>query len=353
MRQTLFRIWLEHPWAGWTMGDDHLPLLGACWLWLIGGSLYFLYHVIRHHKQVYRDWSNWITWGVGFLVLSLNSRLGLLPESMPVFGYGAMVLLGFVSAMIFTTRRAKAIGMNPETIVDLAFWLLVSGVAGGRIAYLLQYGKELFFSSDMTLLEKLYAAVNLSEGGLVLIGALVGGALGMFLFCARRKLNGLDLADLIMPAVFIGIGFGRLGCLLNGCCFGDRCDLPWAITFPEGSVTYSILVERGFVAEGAPATIPLHPTQIYSSIDGFILAIVTGVYYWYRRYPGDVLALGCILYPITRFLMEFLRADEMGQLGTGLTISQLYSLGILVFGILLLATGPLRARPGSFQRVST
>src|SRR5690606_42000850 len=72
---------------------------------------------------------------------------------------------------------------------------------------------------------------------------------------------------LFRSAVFIGVGFGRIGCLLNGCCFGDRCELPWGIQFPAGSVPFDVLVSRGFLTPDVMATFPLHPTQIYSSID--------------------------------------------------------------------------------------
>ncbi|SFI19462.1 prolipoprotein diacylglyceryl transferase [Planctomicrobium piriforme] len=341
MRQTLFRIALDHPWSGWFTPPGGLPQLGICWVWLIVCAGWLLYHAIRGHWALLRDPVVWLKAGVGLIGFSLIHYLGFVPASVPVFGYGMMVLLGFVAGLTFSYYRAKAVGYDPEIIVDAAFWILISGVAGGRLAFLIQYWNEVFVPG-MPLSQALFRAINLSEGGLVLLGALVGGGLGVFTYFYLRKLSVFEFADLLMPAVFIGVGFGRIGCLLNGCCFGDRCELPWAIHFPAGSVTFDVLASRGFLAEGALWTMPLHPTQIYSSIDGFVLAFVTAVYYWYRKHPGDVLALGCMLYSITRFFIEFLRADEMGQLGTGLTISQLYSIGIFLLGLILMLTGPLR-----------
>jgi phosphatidylglycerol:prolipoprotein diacylglycerol transferase len=270
----------------------------------------------------------------GFLLIGLFGPQ--LPVSyLPVFGYGALVLCGFLGGLMFAQHRAKQVGLDPELFVDLSFWLLVSGVGGARLAYLVQYRDQLF-AEVRSPFEALFAVINLANGGLVLIGGLVGGTVGFFAFCARRRLNSMLIADVITPSVFIGIGFGRIGCLLNGCCFGDRCELPWGIVFPAGSTTFDTLVARGFVDPAASGTFPLHPTQIYSSINGFILAVVTAHYFWYRRRHGDVFALGLILYPIARFMLETIRADEMGQLGTGLTISQLYCLGILTAGIILL-----------------
>ena len=342
MRQTLFRIWLERPWAGWTPQPEGPPFLGAGWVWLVLVAGFVIWSLIKNRSAL-TEISSWVPLAGVYLALSLGS-FGVGPASLPVFGYGMMVLIGFLSALTFARARARAAKFDPELITDLATWLLLAGVGGGRLAYLLQYG-DVVFGRAASPADAFFQAINLAQGGLVLIGALVGGTIGFFAFCYRREINPFAFADIIIPAVFIGIGFGRIGCLMNGCCFGDLCDLPWlAIRFPPESLTFQILVDRGFVAPDAAATIPLHPTQIYSSINGFVLAIVTGTFFWYRRYPGDVFALACILYPVTRILLEFLRSDEKGQLGTMFTISQWYSVGILTLGVLLLVAGPWRSR---------
>lgn len=341
MRQILFRIWLDRPWAGWTDVPNDLPHLGVCWVILFVAATYAAVFWLLGKRDLLREPGTWLTWGIALILFSLLGGKGWLPASVPVFGYGMMVLLGFISGIWFSWTRARSVGRDPELILDLSTWLLLFGIAGGRLAYLVQYADHAF-RGVQNLPQALFAIVNLSEGGLVLIGGLAGGLLGFVLFCWKRQQDPFDLADLIIPAVFLGIGFGRLGCLLNGCCFGDRCELPWGITFPQGSVTFQILVERGFLDPGAARTIPLHPTQIYSALDGFILFIVTATFYWHRRSRGSVFGLGCLLYSLTRFQIEFLRADEMGQLGTGLTISQIYCLGILVLGLTLMATAGWR-----------
>ena len=236
----------------------------------------------------------------------------------------------------------------------MAFWVLVCGIAGARLWYLSQYHEEVFANKQG--LELLFAAVNLSKGGIVLYGSLLGGTAAFFWFCWKHQQSALKLADVIMPSVFIGVGFGRIGCLLNGCCYGDRCEQPWGIVFPHMSVPWQELVHRGFLDETANATFALHPTQIYSSINAFLLAGVLAAYFPRRRHTGEVFALGCVLYPITRFVIEFLRADEMGQFRTGLTISQLASLGIALAGAVMLfvltrrdvvATGTRQAEPAA------
>ena len=138
---------------------------------------------------------------------------------------------------------------------------------------------------------------------------------------------------MITPSVFVGIGFGRIGCLLNGCCFGDYCPLPWGIEFPAGSGPFSALVYRGFLPPDALHTPPLHPTQIYSAVDGFLLAAVTLWYTPMRRIAGDVFCVGLILSSITRFMIEFIRGDEYGQWGTTFTISQWISAALFFLGV--------------------
>ena len=273
-------------------------------------------------------------WG-GAIFASVLVLPAIGPASLPIFGYGMMVLIGFVSGLWLSRLRAKRIGLDPEILSDMSFWLLVSGVSGGRLAYLGQYWRQIF-AKCQTAPDYVKAAVNLSEGGLVLIGALVGGAVGFFLLCRMRKLPPMLMVDVIMPGVFVGVGFGRIGCLLNGCCFGDPCNLPWAIQFPQGSVPWLDLVNRQLLDPATKFTMPLHPTQIYSSIDGFLLGAILWNLFPLRARNGQLLGMGCMMYACTRFLIEIIRNDEPGRFGTWLTISQWYSIGLFVIGAALL-----------------
>ena len=105
--------------------------------------------------------------------------------------------------------------------------------------------------------------------------------------------------------------------------------VPWAVQFPSHSATFDSMVEKHLVDASAACTPPLHPTQIYSSIDGFMIAAITAWYFGRRRRNGEVLAVALMIYPVTRFCLELLRADEVGQLKTSLTTAQFVS--ILLF----------------------
>jgi phosphatidylglycerol:prolipoprotein diacylglycerol transferase len=248
MRQVLFRI----PWEGVPLGGFTLPVFGwglllLAWAGLAAWSLY----------DARRQTGRWMPPDVLSIVLWVMVALGiiqapqfgpkLVPEGLPLFGYGAMLLAGFSAAVWLARERAAVEALPAGTIGDLAVWLFLPGILGARIFFLIQYGHQVF-ANKQTLFEILWAAVNLSEGGIVLYGGVMGGAIGYFTFCHLRKLPPLTLADVITPSVFVGIGFGRIGCLLNGCCFGDKCELPWCITFPAQSVPWWALVQRGFLA---------------------------------------------------------------------------------------------------------
>jgi len=340
MRQTLIYILLKHPFAfGERNLQDGVPGFGLTWVLLAAFVVWLTVQWVRD-KGLSKDAKQSLyMWG-GAILVSIFVLPAIGPSHLPIFGYGMMVLVGFLSGLWLARLRAKRIGLDPEVLSDMSFWLLLSGVAGARLAHLGQYWR-VTYAQCHSLLSYLVATVDLTKGGLVLIGGLVGGCIGFFLFCRSRKLPALLIVDVIMPSVFLGIGFGRIGCLLNGCCFGDPCDLPWAIQFPKGSVPWMELAERGLLKPDAnnvmPAfTMPLHPTQIYSSIDGFMLCTILWNLYPLRIRNGQLLAIGCMMYSVTRFLIEIIRNDEPGRFGTSLTISQWYSMGIFVIGTTLL-----------------
>lgn len=333
MRQVLFRI----PWDGIPWGTFRVPVFGVGLLlcFWVGFGVWTLWQTRQKvGRWVAPDVFSASLWFAVALALVWAPTYGprIAPDGVPLFGYGAMLLLGLVAAVVLAERRARHAGFSPEMIWDLAVWLFLAGIAGARLFYIVQYA-SLVYAGRKTAGEIVWATFNLSEGGIVLYGAVVGGAIAHFLFCHLRKLPALEVADLITPSIFLGIGFGRLGCLLNGCCYGDACELPWCFGFPAGSVPWQALVHRGFLPPDAPQTPPLHPTQLYSALDGFLLAGLTLWYTRFRRVPGDVLGLGLLIAPVTRFLIEYVRGDEFGQWGTSLTISQWISLGLLAVGL--------------------
>jgi phosphatidylglycerol:prolipoprotein diacylglycerol transferase len=243
-----------------------------------------------------------------------------------------MLFIAVTAGGWLAARRAVRHGLPADKIWDLVMCLFLSGIAGARLFYLIQYHDRVFenVSSPFGFL---YTVINLSNGGIVLYGGLIAAAVAYFVYCHVNRVRPLALLDIITPSIFLGIGFGRIGCFLNGCCYGDQSSLPWAVQFPRESATFGALVEKGIIQPDAVCTPPLHPTQIYSAIDGFVLALLTGWYFSRRRRNGEVFAIGLLIYPITRFLIEFIRGDEPGQMGTRFTISQWISAAMFLVAI--------------------
>jgi phosphatidylglycerol:prolipoprotein diacylglycerol transferase len=432
------------------------------------------------------------------------------PIGLPIRGYGVMMLIGVVSAVSLAAYRARRMGLQPEVIFSMAFVMFLAGIVGARLFFIIEY-------RDQYLREPLQI-FNVTQGGLVVYGSVLGGLPAGVIFLLRRGFSFrkiLAVGDIIAPSMLIGLAFGRIGCLMNGCCFGGVCEQDWApqMQFPRraayaqqdsppyahqhalgqlhgfrlaadkqgraivgeiydnageqlreslkvgevireiqlapgravrfaGSVPMMvgsrIKVEKGdgdvveipvqraqteeggqvgfklaparagwVVSEltlGGPADMtgevavgdvvrqvtlpplaqiaegleppltaadvaevllswtgprftlvthsgrkvevaldelpdesrPVHPTQIYSSINAFLLCFFLWVLYPFRRHDGDVFAVMLLVYPIARFLLELIRSDEPAQFGTALTISQLVSVAIFTTGAAML-----------------
>lgn len=373
MRQILFRLRLDELFT--TAPVDGTAAIGIGWL-LVPWAIYFVGWLLVNRKRLAAtretalavamqfvvplivlgvwQFSGLVNRGVAEADRAVEERYGQptdaqpaetagqpSPVSIPLYGYGLMLCLGFIAGCWTASRRVRRLGINGELMWDLGMWLLVSGLFGARLFYILQYPGRVFFTPDGAWKsggEMLVSFFSLWDGGLVVVGCLPFAALAFFVFCHRRGLPPLRVGDAIIPSFFIGLAIGRIGCLLNGCCWGDRCELPWAISFPkDGGVTFAALMDRGFLPADALWTFPLHPTQLYSSLNALILMAVTAAYFHTRPKPGSVVAMGCLLYPVSRFTIEFLRGDEMGQFGTSLTISQWYCVALFAVGVVFTA----------------
>jgi len=242
----------------------------------------------------------------------------------PVYGYGVMLVLAFVSSTWLAWWRAQREGLDPEVIFDMAFWVFLSGLVGARLFYCIEYwGSEI---------HNLWEALQYWRGGIVYYGGVVGGAVGFFGYRWFHPFPLRPYVDALAPAIAIGTCFGRLGCFLNGCCFGDPCDLHWGVSFPAHSPPWEHQFRSGLIPAQAVHSLPIHPTQLYSAVDALVLWLLLSAYYPLRRRDGEVMGLLMVTYPVTRFVIEYLRNDE-GAFFAGLTIAQNISLLLLLGGV--------------------
>jgi len=255
-----------------------------------------------------------------------------LDTELPIFGYGLMLFLGFVCCGWWAMRRARREGIDPDNIVDMAMWVFFGGLIGARLFFVVQKG----LIEQTGQVTSFWDVFTIWKGGLVYYGGLIGGLAGFLIVVRRRRWNLLHYLDLVIPPAALGLAFGRAGCFLNGCCFGDVCRLPWAIRFPghfpTGSIPYVNQVWSGWITPGSHM-LAVHPTQLYSLANAVLMALLAAAYYRIRRRDGETIGLLMLAYPITRFLLERVRNDEGAIWITGLTISQNVSVAMLALGI--------------------
>ncbi|TDE63599.1 MAG: prolipoprotein diacylglyceryl transferase, partial [Candidatus Scalindua sp. AMX11] len=255
-------------------------------------------------------------------------------KTIPVYAYGFMLMIGFIVALYAARLRAKREGLKPDHISDLGIYLIFAGIAGGRVFYVIQ-NFDLYKGNLVDIL-KIY------HGGLVFYGGFLAATIALIVIVRLRKLPLLLTFDIIAPSIAMGLFFGRIGCFLNGCCWGDVCDpdLWWAVTFPksvdlnnmiDGSPAFVDHLEKGLINVSDGNSLPIHPTQIYSALGNLAIFFMTTAFFKYRKRDGEIVILFCILYSILRFCMEILR-DDNPPLFDGLTISQ--NISVLVFVVM-------------------
>ena len=228
-----------------------------------------------------------------------------------VHGYGLMVGVGIVAALLLSWRRAGRRGIPENDVTNLALLILVAGFLGAKVFFLIT-------CFDQVRADPLAA---LGSEGFVVYGALIFGLAALWLFCRKRRERLTLWTDLVVPGLALAQGFGRIGCFLAGCCYGAPTDSCLGVVFPAGSL--------------APAGIRLWPTQLFSSAGDFLLA--GALLLFERRKPrdGTLTGLYLLLYGAGRFAVEFFRSDPRGTVGV-LSSSQFISLFFIAGGAALL-----------------
>ena len=215
--------------------------------------------------------------------------------------YGLLVALGILFASWYLTKNAFRISMSSDQIIDLILVTTVSGFILARIFYVI-YDWNYFKEHPIDI-------VAIWKGGIVFYGGLLGGVFGFLIYTKRTGQPVLKTLDLFTPAAALAQGFGRIGCFLNGCCYGRPTAGPLGVLFPFSGV-------------------PLHPTQLYDAVFCFLLFAFLAVFYSKNsKHAGRTSFLYFTLHPVGRFVIEFFRND-MPRMPFGFTLGQWMGIGI-------------------------
>ena len=289
--------------------------------------------------------------------------------------YFTLLTIGFGLAMLITFRESKRIQLDPQLILDANLWMVVWGIIGGRVLHLIADGHvhdyvnlcvnpKLVAAIDPPVAwcalrpdgsdpcgpdflcdaarhvcyppQDCWAALEVWRGGLAYYGGFIFAIAFAAWYIRRHKMPLGRVSDLAAPGIACGLFFGRMGCFLNGCCYGKETHSRLGVVFPGGpgarfeSLAYRAQLEAHHVTRAQHA-IPVHPTQLYEAIA--CLAICVFLYYFVRprkRHDGDVIAAFIFLYAVARSLIEFFRDDDRGVFfGGWVSTSQLLSIPLI------------------------
>lgn len=250
-----------------------------------------------------------------------------------VYSYGVLVALAFLVSTYLTWKGANRKGIDPDKIIDASIYIIISGLLGARIFYVLIY-HNYYFSHPEDILK-------IWQGGLIFYGGFIFACLTTLFFLLKQKIHVWKFADLVAPNISLGLAIGRIGCFLNGCCFG-RISERYGISFPckDNSPVCIEQISAGLLKDGSKFSLSVIPTQLYSSLFCLFIFIVLAIFrdnnnlsrYTSNR-DGFLFWFFVLLYSVYRFVIEKFRFCETNFYFFSLTLSQLISLGLIVVSI--------------------
>jgi phosphatidylglycerol:prolipoprotein diacylglycerol transferase len=253
----------------------------------------------------------------------------------PIRSFGLALGLTFLLGVLYVKRMTARDNKQFEPYLTFAYVMIFGGVLGARLFYVILHWSD--FADNFTGVFNPFQSEQFGIAGLNLYGGILLAIAASYVYSRIKNISLLEVFDYFAPTVGLGLAVSRVGCFLNGCCFGTPTDLPWGISFPLGSVPYAIF--------GAQA---LHPAQLYSSLYGLMLFLTLHFMMKRKKFDGQLMAVLFMVEAVFRFVIEYVRyyEDAMWFEFAGLhpTYNQAVSLALLVTGLIIYIVQQRRAR---------
>jgi phosphatidylglycerol:prolipoprotein diacylglycerol transferase len=221
-----------------------------------------------------------------------------------VYAYGVTLAIAFAVGVFFLVRDAGKKGLPEEKMLEMSIWIMVAAIIGSRLLFII-IEWPIFAANPLTVFA-------IRSGGLSFHGGLAGGILAGLWFTHRHKLSQGKVADLVAPYLVLGYSIVRIGCLMNGCCFGQPSGVFWAL--PAAYLDNTLR----------------HPTQLYAFFAGLLIFVLLLWRRKYTRFHGQLFLEFIIYYSVYRFIVEFFRETTPQTVSLAQTTSLIMAIGALI-----------------------
>ena len=262
---------------------------------------------------------------------NLNIYLENVPKSFSIFGfsiamYGVIIGLGFFLALILISQIAKYTRQNPDDYWDVAVYIIVFSIIGARIYYV-------FFAWDYYKADPI-SVLNIRNGGLAIYGGVIAGYLTAFIYTRVKKKSFLRMIDTIMYGLLLGQVIGRWGNFTNREAFGEYTDGLFAMRLPVEMVRSGEITELMKEHMSAATNfVQVSPTFLYESMWNLCLLIIIIIYCKHKKFDGEIALIYLGGYGLGRAWIESLRTDQLVMHSTGLPVSQMLAIGLVIFSV--------------------
>ncbi len=252
-------------------------------------------------------------------------RIAFQVGNIPIYWYGICVASAVMAGFFIIHYRAVKFNIDPEHVSDLCFYAILGGITGARLLYVVLNFED--YSNN------LLEIIRIDHGGLVYYGGFIGAGTAVTWYIKRKKLDFWIIADLFALTLPLSQAIGRIGCLINGCCFGIPANSWFSIKYPSDSIIFSTQINKHVIAPYATECVPVVPTQISQSLINIGVWLILIFSAKRFKHKGQLFSLYLVLYSAGRFTNEFFRGDYLSYY-SGMTISQIICLILFPIGII-------------------